>query len=54
VDAAFARELANMTEEEGLKRAQALRLFPSETVRSRESSGLIEQQALFQRLARRQ
>jgi hypothetical protein len=53
VDGAFAQELARMTEDEGLKRAQSLRLFDSSKLPSRESSGLVEQQALFQKLRRR-
>ena len=53
VDGAFAQELARMTEDEGLKRAQSLRLFDSSNLPSRESSGLVEQQALFQKLRRR-
>jgi hypothetical protein len=53
VDAAFAQEVASMTEEEGLKRVQRLELPPFQRMPSRESSGLIQQQALFQRLASR-
>lgn len=53
VDAAFAQELASMTDEEGLKRAQSLKLFAAHPLPARVSSGLVEQQAIFQRLARR-
>jgi hypothetical protein len=53
VDAAFAQELASMTDAEGLRRAQSLRLFAANELPSRDSSGLIEQQAIFRRLAGR-
>jgi hypothetical protein len=53
IDAAFAQELAAMSEAEGLERARARRLFSTEGLPARESSGLIEQQVLFQKLAGR-
>ena len=49
----MARELADMTDAEGLRRAMCLEAFGDARPESRSSSGLVEQQALFRRLVPR-
>lgn len=42
-------ELAALSDDEALTRTRALRLFGTRPIPSRDSSGLVEQQALFHR-----
>ena len=52
VERALAEELAALSDEAALERTLSLRLFVTESIPENDSSGLIEQQALFQRAVR--